>query len=325
VRIDFITWMSHCRRSDGIADALGGTSHLVSNMGFQNPRTAPLRYLLDGADTLRILLRSKPDAVLVASPPFLAPALVAAYAAVRRIPFVIDAHTGVFNDPRWAWATPINRFLSRRAAATIVTSDHLRRTVEGWDARVVIVGDVPVTFPDVPAADLGEGFNVTMVSSFSFDEPFREVFEAVRGLDGVRVHVTGRVSRAAPGLVESAPPNVRFTDFISDEEYAALMRGSDAVMALTTRDHTMQRGAYEAVAMAKPLITSDFPILRDAFSKGSVHVGADAAQIRAALETVRREAPRFAAEAAELREERREVFARRLEIVKAALRNPRRR
>ena len=56
--------MAHCRRSDGIAEALGGRSHMVSHLGFQKPATAPLRYVLDAVSTLRILIRSRPDAVL---------------------------------------------------------------------------------------------------------------------------------------------------------------------------------------------------------------------------------------------------------------------
>jgi glycosyltransferase involved in cell wall biosynthesis len=43
-------------------------------------------------------------------------------------------------------------------------------------------------------------------------------------------------------------------------------------MVLTTRDHTMQRGAYEAMALGTPVITSDWPILRKTFAKGSLFV-----------------------------------------------------
>lgn len=324
MKIEFITWMAHCRRSDGIAESLGGRSRMISHLGFQRPATAPLRYLLDAVSTLRILIRSRPDAVLVASPPFVAPLVVWGYAAARRIPFAIDAHTGVFDDPRWKWSRPISRVLSSRAAATIVTGDHLRRVVEGWGSRTVIIGDVPVSFPDVLPAQLGDGFNVTMVCSFAPDEPIAAALDAVRGLEGVRLHITGRTSRAAPGLVESAPPNVRFTDFLSDDDYAALLGGSDAVLVLTTRDHTMQRGAYEAVALATPLITSDWPILRETFSRGTIHVDNSAPQIRSALERARAEATQLRTEAAALRQERSEVFARRLEILRATLRSPRR-
>jgi hypothetical protein len=34
----------------------------------------------------------------------------------------------------------------------------------------------------------------------------------------------------------------------------------------------MQRGAYEAIYLGRPVITSDYQILRDAFNRGTVHV-----------------------------------------------------
>jgi hypothetical protein len=50
------------------------------------------------------------------------------------------------------------------------------------------------------------------------------------------------------------------------------MRTSHAVICLTTRDHTMQRGACEALSMGKPIVTSHWPLLQEYFNKGTVHV-----------------------------------------------------
>jgi glycosyltransferase involved in cell wall biosynthesis len=72
--------------------------------------------------------------------------------------------------------------------------------------------------------------------------------------------------------LKRAPKNVTFTDFLSTEQYYALMRGCQSVMCLTTRDHTMQRGACEALSLGKPIITSHWQILRGYFHKGTVHV-----------------------------------------------------
>ena len=53
------------------------------------------------------------------------------------------------------------------------------------------------------------------------------------------------------------PDNVRLTGFLPDSDYVGLILASDAVIALTTMDHTMQRGAYEAVYLGRPVITSN--------------------------------------------------------------------
>jgi hypothetical protein len=43
-------------------------------------------------------------------------------------------------------------------------------------------------------------------------------------------------------------------------------------MVLTTRNHTLLCGAFEAVSVGTPLITSDWPVLRNHFPLGTVHV-----------------------------------------------------
>jgi len=51
-----------------------------------------------------------------------------------------------------------------------------------------------------------------------------------------------------------------------------LLRSADAVMDLTTRDHTLLMGGFEAVSLGTPLITSDWPVLKEYFSLGTVHI-----------------------------------------------------
>lgn len=266
-----MTWLPHCRRSDGIAGALGGRSHLVHHLEHDRPAIAPVRYLLQAATTLRHLRRDRPPLVLVNTPPVVAALVVWAWCAATGTPFVIDAHTGTFDDPRWRWARPLHRWLSRRAATTIVTSEHLAAQVRGWGADALVVGTVPVTFTAAPPAALGPGAHVVVVSTFSRDEPLDVVFQAARDLPDVSFHVTGDAGRA-PAVTASAPDNVRFTGWLSDEDYHGLLQAADVVACLTTRDHTMQRGGYEAMAVGRPLITSDWPLLRRTFSEGTLHV-----------------------------------------------------
>jgi glycosyltransferase involved in cell wall biosynthesis len=126
-------------------------------------------------------------------------------------------------------------------------------------------------------------FNVTVVNTFSSDEPLKEILGAAQEMEGVKFYITGKVSRAAPFLLELASKNVIFTDFLSTEKYYSLMRTSDAVMCLTTRNHTMQRGACEALSMGKPIVTSQWPLLQGYFSKGTVHVDNTSSGIRSGV------------------------------------------
>jgi hypothetical protein len=104
---------------------------------------APVKYLLQTLKTLQLLVRKRPGLVLVASPPVVAPGVIWLASKIFGYRFVIDAHSGVFHHRRWIWAAPIQRFLTRRAEATIVTNSHMSDIRPG--ARRRIVQDISLT------------------------------------------------------------------------------------------------------------------------------------------------------------------------------------
>jgi glycosyltransferase involved in cell wall biosynthesis len=161
-----------------------------------------------------------------------------------------------------------------------------------------------------------------VVNTWGFDEPVAEVLEAAAELPDTTFHVTGRIDRAA-AYADRTPPNVRFTGFLSEGTYNALLASSDAVMCLTTRDHTMQNGACEAMAVGTPIVTSDWPILREYFDEGTVHVDNTGPGIARGIQALIAEHPRFRAEVAALRERRQreweETRGRVIEIVTGRL------
>src|SRR3989442_1114157 len=69
----FITWYPYCRRSDALGQQLGAPSYLVHYLRFKTPILAPFKYVLQTLKTAWILLRARPDGVLVANPPAVAP------------------------------------------------------------------------------------------------------------------------------------------------------------------------------------------------------------------------------------------------------------
>jgi glycosyltransferase involved in cell wall biosynthesis len=118
-------------------------------------------------------------------------------------------------------------------------------------------------------------------------------------------HVTGDPGRPAAHLPEHVPTNVRFTGFLPDREYYALMASSQAVMCLTTRDHTMQRGACEALWMGKPIVTSRWPLLQEYFRAGTVHVPNTVEGIRGGVRELVRHHAEYEDRIRRLQEERR--------------------
>ena len=313
MKASFITWLPHCRRSDALAAVLGGKSYLIHYLGFKRPWQALLKYPLQTLITFVRLYRDKPGSILVATPPVFAALPVYAYARTRGIPFVVDAHTGTFDNSRWTWLLPLSRWMSRRATLTIVTNEYLAGIVQSWGARVIVIGIVPIVFPPAQATKLGDGINVAVISTFSHDEPIEAIVDAARNVPSVSFYITGDIRRAPQSLQTAATLNVHFTGWLSEERYTSLLKAATAIMVLTTRDHTMQRGAYEAMALEKPLITSDWPLLRQTFSMGTVYVDNTTAGITVGLKAMIREHERLASEMRELHHKRDVEFRIRLD------------
>lgn len=318
-KMNFITWYPSCRRSDTLANYFGGTSHLIHHLKFKRPLYAPLKYLLQSAGTWRRLFQDKPGIVFVASPPVIAVLAVWIYCRLLRRNYVVDAHTGVFDDHRWTWLLPMSRALSRGASVTIVTNEYLKRVVEEWGARAVIIGDLPVEFPREGQIDLGNGPHVAVINTFSQDEPLDEVLQAASQLSEVKFHITGDIQHARTCLTQSVADNVNFTGWLSEEDYAALLRAGDVVVCLTKHDHTMQRGAYEAMSLGKPLVTSNWPLLRDTFCRGTIHVDNSAAAIASAVRRALTENAAMSIEMQELVKERMAIFRRRLQELQTTI------
>ncbi|HXG40231.1 MAG TPA: glycosyltransferase, partial [Candidatus Limnocylindrales bacterium] len=234
-------------------------------------RAAPLKYPRQLVATLALLAGRRPRVVLVQSPPSFATWVVAAYAAATGAAFVVDAHSDAFERPIWTRPRFLVRLVARRAAATIVTNAHWARLVESWGGRALTVPSVPARFEPGPPPPLGPGFDVAVVNTWARDEPIEAVLAAAEELPEVTFHVTGRTEPVAR-LGRPVPPNVRFVGFLPEPTYYGLLAGARAVMCLTTRDHTMQNGACEALALGVPIVTSDWPVLRTYFDRGTVHV-----------------------------------------------------
>lgn len=261
--------------------------HYVSRSRRRGLVGALVKYPLQTWDTVRLLARMRPKVVFVQNPPSFAPLLVAAYCAIAGARFVVDAHSDAMMSPLWTRPQWLYRRLARRAQATIVTNEHFADIIRSWGGRALVVQDIPAEFPEGDFAR-DDAFTVAVVNTFAEDEPLGEVLAAARDLEDVTFLVTGDPARAPQRIVAGLPQNVRFTGFLPDPTYYGLLRSSDAVMCLTTRDHTMQRGACEALSLGKPIITSDWPILSDYFRLGTVHVDNSAPGIRDGVVEMRR-------------------------------------
>src|SRR5215510_11309290 len=176
-----ISWASSCSRSDSIAQRLGGRSFMVySPFWGSRYSTIACKYVVQATRTLRLLVRERPQIVLVMAPPVLACVPVWLYLKCTGGTYVIDAHTAALTYARWRAVMFIQRFFSRRAVTTIVTNQHLANIVRSWGAHATIMSDVPVCFAQPVSMTLKGKAPMTFVSSFTRDEPLDLFIRAAR-------------------------------------------------------------------------------------------------------------------------------------------------
>ncbi len=304
-KVVFISWANSCSRSDNIARELGGTSYKIywGWLG-SHPLTVWLKYFGQFIETQWVLWRERPDVVFVMIPPLFASLAVLPYCWLRKKPFVQDSHTAAFLHPRWQKLQWLQSWLCRKAATTNVTNSFLARRVTDAGGHATLVRDVPVIYPIRSSFPRSQRFTVATVCSFNYDEPIAEIFEAAAQLPEVDFYVTGNPRDLDPELAPKAPANLRLTGFLPDDQYGALLRDADIVLTLTTRDHTMLRGAYEAIYLGTPVVISDWPVLREAFPRGAVLVNNTVEGLVRGIRQAMKRLPELKQEAARLREEK---------------------
>jgi glycosyltransferase involved in cell wall biosynthesis len=277
----FIVWYSHSRRAETLAIELGGQVSFLYENGLKGRWLIPMRYLVQGWKTWCLLEREQPEVVLVQSPPIIAPLVVAAWCQLRsknrlsgcHVPYIIDCHTGTFYCPEWRWTLPILRLLSRRAAATLVASEAALGILQRWKVKCIFLIDgLPLLSPAAGTIGSEGEARVGVISSFHDDEPVAEVFAAARLLPYVTFYLSGNSKNLPANLQEQKPENVILTGFLPDNMYSGLLKNVHGLIVLTKDPNVLNCGAYEALAVEKPAVLSDWPQMRRYFTRGFIFV-----------------------------------------------------
>jgi hypothetical protein len=243
---------------------------------FEIIETGLLRYPKVIARTLWVLFCERPDVLVVQNPSMILAAIGVAWGMVTTTYVVVDRHSTfllnrIYSLTPWlALFKSLNRFTLRFADLTIVTNAFLADLVAQGGGRPYVLPDKLPTLSAAarsPFALEADVRNVFLIGSFADDEPISEVFDALAQIDDAKVHVfvSGSRKKAPESLLRRAPASVTFTDYLSDSEFSSLLHAVDLVAVLTTADHTMLCGCYEAVAAGQPLVTSDKQVLREYF------------------------------------------------------------
>jgi len=225
--------------------------------------------------TLKILFNTKPSFVFSQNPSLLLAAIAVTYGKISNSTVIVDAHNaGIFPlEGRSAALVRIAAFINSLSSKVIVSNTSLIKHVRKHDNDVYAIPDpIPVINKHSLYPVRNDAFNIAFVCSWADDEPLEEVFHAASNLTGfANLYVTGKSGGKEQSFVTSLPANVILTGFLSEEEYEDLLIACDAIMVLTTRDDCLVCGAYEGVAVEKPMILSNTDALIKHFNKGCMY------------------------------------------------------
>ena len=239
-----------------------------------------LRVYLGHAFTMmRMLSANKPDVVWVQLPQVPLMWVALAYRAlIRRDAVVVaDCHNAMFRAP-WS-KVPFGISLLSRCDVVLAHNDDVKQTAAELGvapSRLMVVEDPPASFEEtgrfVGVSEMPRPWFV-FPASFAQDEPITELLEAARLVPEVSVLITGNTRNCRqPGLIDSAPENVRFLGYLSGDDFDALMVDCDAVIAFTRFDGIQLSVCGEAVGAGRPMLVSGTDTLKRLFPAGTVFV-----------------------------------------------------
>lgn len=275
----WITWENQ-RRNKGISSAAECELYeiLYSNTGI-------IRYIKSLCKTACILTKNRPDVVVAQNPSIILAAYIVLLKYIFRYTSIIDAHNaGLFPyENKIRLLTIISKAIQKLSDLTIVTNKELAKVVSTNKGRAFVLPD---RLPDPPEVisqyQLSGKHNLAFICSFSSDEPYNEVIAAARNIpNDIHIYITGKY----PGKinVDELPSNVKMLGYIPDNDYWSLLSSVDGIIVLTTRENCLVCGAYEAVALKKPMILSNTMAIKNYFSLGTVYTNPGSKDIQSAI------------------------------------------
>lgn len=266
----WITWENQ-RRNRELSGAFG--IKLFELAEIDDIRNLFKKYIFGIIKTLLILVKERPKLVFCQNPSLILSLFLVLLKHLVKIKLCVDAHNaGLFpNECRSISLGLVSRLIQRNADLTIVTNEALKRHVERNGGSAFVLPDRIPDIPVIRPRKLKGKHNILFICSYADDEPYGIVFDAAKNINPcIYIHVTGNYNKR--GIQPSdLPDNVILTGYLSEEKYIKMLNSVDATIDLTTRENCLVCGAYESVAVQKPMILSNTRALREYFNMGAVY------------------------------------------------------
>lgn len=256
-----LAWTKISERQVDLAYQLSGEAKIV--FPDRATKNTMVRYLLSAVQTIIFLRRGSYRVLIVTAPP-IETALICAAFRRRGTPLILDSHPGAFGlmgDARSRKLQILHRWLWRRAALVLVTTEELVKTVNAGGGHALVFHEPFARWqeleePSAPTDFPGSEHPTRVCVPFIFarDEPVGVLFSVARCLRSIEFRVTGNPDRLPDDT--AIPSNVTLVGFLGPEQYLSEMKKSDIVIVLSTERESVMRTAYEAIRVGRPLVVS---------------------------------------------------------------------
>jgi len=223
--------------------------------------------------TLKVIRSEKIKILFVQNPSIVLSFLAIILKSIFKLTIVVDAHnSGIYPlEGRNRFLNFIAKFISKNADYVIVSNTYLADVVRAWKGEPIVIPD-PIPKLHLISTDKMKPQKpyIFFVCTWADDEPFEAVIEAAKTID-IDIYFTGNYKKIFKDAIPDVPTNVKLLGFVSEESYIEYFYHSIVAMDLTTRENCLVCGAYEAIALKKPMVLSDSLVNRELFSQGFVY------------------------------------------------------
>lgn len=278
----WITWEDH-RRSRELASVFD-----CEYICFISKKNRFIRYITLTVKTLLYVRKNKLTLVFCQNPSIFLALFLCLFKNFFGYKLIVDRHSNFKFRSRESWRPvwfifhAISDFSLKRADVTIVTNEYLRDFVNSIGGCAYILPDKIPKLDNTSLLEKGKEKEITFISTFSDDEPIFEVLKAASLLSSeYAIYITGSYKKFKQlnQLEAELPDNVILTGFLPETDYQSRLASSDAIMVITTLEYTLTCGAYEAVALGKPMILGNTKTIMKYFNKGAVYTSLDTSEM----------------------------------------------
>ncbi len=249
---------------------------------------------------IRLFVR-KFDVIFVQIPPIHCALIAFYYCKLLGKKIIFDTHSGIFfyKGLHQKLYLKLYCYLIKKINLNIVHNEDILNNNCFKKNNTIVLEDKLSFDPTAFISD--EPRCIGIITSFGKDEPIDKILIAAERLPHIKFYMTGDYKKIKK---KNLPKNIYLTGYLSDIEYEDLLRQMNILMVLTNRTDTVLCGAYEAVSLAKPLITSDTITLKKYFNKGTIHTANNSEEIIQAINNAIINYPKLYQEMLELRNEK---------------------